>query len=84
MKSRKTSKPPKRAEAERQRRSLKRMVRELREFASDCARCAECMEREIRDGVCIRQSAESKQARADVLRLHERWALETLKLSNHY
>jgi len=75
-------KKPKKSPKTREGSSLRRMVRELREFAKDCARCAECMEREIRDGICIRQSAESKQARADVLRSHERWALETLKLSN--
>ena len=58
------------------------LVVELREFATECASAAQCLEGEVKRGECIRQSAESKSARAEVLRSHERWALETLKLHN--
>jgi hypothetical protein len=76
VKLRRASKPRKPAFA------CSALVVELREFATECASAAQCLEGEVKRGECIRQSAESKSARAEVLRSHERWALETLQLHN--
>ena len=47
---------------------------ELRNFAAECTRTADSLAGEIATGRCIRQLPESKQARADILRLHADWA----------
>lgn len=49
--------------------SEKRLRRRLADFAAQANSLAECLESEIKHGICIRQSLECKQARADILRL---------------
>lgn len=60
---------------------LKQLLAEILEFARECANAALCLEREVRNGECVRQSPESKHARAEVLRAHEKWALDLFKLT---
>ena len=57
------------------------VVREsLRKFATETAASAKCLEGEIQRGVALRQSIESKQARVDILRMHERSVLDILRI----
>lgn len=49
--------------------SEKRLRRRLVYFVEQNKSLATTLESEVRRGVCIRQSAESKQARADIMRV---------------
>jgi hypothetical protein len=62
--------------------TIEDVAQELRRFSGECTRVANSLEREIEYGYCIRQSAESKQARVDILRLHAEWAEGILRSFN--
>lgn len=54
--------------------SRKELREELERFATECDKLSKALAKEVIEGQCVRQSPESKLARASILEAHRDWA----------